>query len=247
LIVAETRTRWGQAVGGGAVAGFPVGVLCLETRHGLLPGNVQHAASFAQPVIYQTVAVENVWDLLDGDPGLSGKVLDGALQLVARGVGAVAGACGSFGYYQREVAAGTPVPTFLSIMTQAPFLQQALGPAARLGVICAARSSMNDRLFAACGITDVSSLSFHELIGCPEFDRMLRAEGVLDAERLCGEVVGVARKAVVEDPGVSAFLLQCSDLPPFAADIQAATGRPVFDMTLLINWLQAAAAYPRYA
>ena len=85
------------------------------------------------------------------------------------------------------------------------------------------------------------------MVGGPEFDRMLRAEDPLDPERLCAEVVAVAGRAAAQDPSIAAFVLQCSDLPPFGADIQAATGRPVFDMTGLINWLQTAVVYPGYA
>jgi hypothetical protein len=49
-----------------------------------------------------------------------------------------------------------------------------------------------------------------------------------------------------DESAIAAFLLQCSDLPPFGPDIQSATGLPVFDMTLLIRWLQEATHYSPY-
>jgi hypothetical protein len=36
------------------------------------------------------------------------------------------------------------------------------------------------------------------------------------------------------------WLIQCSDLPPYAAAIQRATGLPVFDMVTLIDHVRAA-------
>jgi hypothetical protein len=51
------------------------------------------------------------------------------------------------------------------------------------------------------------------------------------------EAVAASVELSSRDPEITALLLQCSDLPPFAADIQKATGLPVFDMTGLLNWL----------
>ena len=47
----------------------------------------------------------------------------------------------------------------------------------------------------------------------------------------------VAQQLVAEHPDVGAILLECSDMPPFAAAIQRAVGLPVFDFITMINWI----------
>ena len=51
------------------------------------------------------------------------------------------------------------------------------------------------------------------------------------------ELVGVAREVVSKNPDVGAFLLECTELPPYAWAIQKAVRLPVFDFTSLINWV----------
>jgi hypothetical protein len=209
--------------GGGAVAGYPVGILCLRSTHPLLPGNVQHAQSFDTPVLYHIIDLEDPWPLMRGEPQIADML-------------AVAGACGSFAYYQKRVSETAAVPVFLSILTQLPFLLQALPRAARIAVIPAVGESMNARVYEQCGIDDPSRLHIAPMRGRPVFDALLDKGVMPDVEGLRRETVECAI-AAARAPGVSAILIQCSELPPFAADIQAATGLPVFDMTTLIRWL----------
>jgi hypothetical protein len=38
---------------------------------------------------------------------------------------------------------------------------------------------------------------------------------------------------------MKAFVLECTDLPPFAAEIRASTGLPVFDFMTMVNYIHA--------
>jgi len=222
--------------GGGAVAGYPVGILCLRSTHPLLPGNVQHAQSFDTPVLYHIIDLEDPWPLMRGEPQIADMLAEGVAALARQGVRAVAGACGSFAYYQKRVSETAPVPVFLSILTQLPFLLQALPRDAHIAVIPAVGESMNARVYEQCGIDDPSRLHIAPMRGRPVFDALLDHGVMDDVDALRRETVECAI-AAARAPGVRAILIQCSELPPFAADIQAATGLPVFDMTSLIRWL----------
>lgn len=234
-----------EILGGTAIAGLTVGVLCLRSRHPLLPGNVQHAQSHPPGVIYHAIDLADPWPLMRGESQVQDSVMEGVEALARQGVGAVVGACGSFAYYQQDVAAAAPVPTFLSIMTQVPFLLQSLGAGRRLGVICAVKSSMNPRVFAQCGIDTPERLTFAELRGRPKFDLLMDQDILDDPAALRAEALAAAAELAC-DPQVAAILLQCSELPPYAPDIQAEFGLPVFDMTLLISWLSSALYRPPY-
>ncbi len=37
-------------------------------------------------------------------------------------------------------------------------------------------------------------------------------------------------------PDVGAIVLECTNMPPYAKDIQQVTGRPVFDVVTMINY-----------
>lgn len=61
------------------------------------------------------------------------------------------------------------------------------------------------------------------------------------------EVVAAAVKLVEDNPDIGAILLECSDMPPYASAIQAATRRPVYDFISLIKWLNQAAMQRPYS
>lgn len=56
----------------------------------------------------------------------------------------------------------------------------------------------------------------------------------------------VARRLVEEHPDVRSILLECSDLPPYAHAVQAATGRPIFDFITMINYVRQSIAHRHY-
>jgi len=248
IIKSEYVSMWPKQVFGGVARyGFPVGILTIRTRHALLPGNAQHAQSFLDPVIYGEVPVLDANALMRGELSLLLPIIEAAQHLAQQGVRAIAGACGSFAYYQKPVADALEIPAFLSVLTQVPFIQRSLGSKKKLCIVCAAEFSMNDRVFEQSGITDTTNLVIREMKGHAEFDRMMTPTGPMDPSRLQEEVLQVCTEAMREERGIAAFLLQCSDLPPFGAAIQAATAVPVFDMTLLIRWLQSASHYRPYS
>ena len=69
-----------------------------------------------------------------------------------------------------------------------------------------------------------------------EFTRVLLDDQlVLDVEAARQEHLTVAGRLVTEHPEIGAIVLECTNMPPYRADIQAATGLPVFDITTLVR------------
>ena len=222
---------------GRAIAGKAIGILVLDAWFPFIPGDVQNASTFNFPVRYKILRGAAVEQILSHDPSLLDLIVKCGRELEKEGVRAIVGACGYFGYYQREVAASLDVPVFLSSLLQIPIIKRALKPKQKVGVICADSEALSLEVLRACGVDDASDVVIAGAQGLPEFQNILHSTGHLNPLKLDRELVALSKKLVVEHPEVAAILLECSDMPPYAWSIQKATGLPVFDFTTLINWV----------
>jgi len=69
-----------------------------------------------------------------------------------------------------------------------------------------------------------------------EFTRVLLGDEMeLDVDLARAEHIRVARRLVTEHPEIGAIVLECTNMPPYTADIQRETGRPVFDIVSLVT------------
>lgn len=229
------------------MSGYPVGIIYIEqVWYPMLPGNIVNAGTFDFPVRLQPVRGLGVSGLIGTDAiDASEAVLQACEELQDAGVRAVSAACGFFGRYQQQIAAKLRVPTALSSLVQLPWIQ-AMIPGRRVAVLTADATSLDEELLVACGVTNPESLIIAGLQDAPEFSAILQGRGEFDNELVREEVVAAARQ-VCADPTVGAVLLECSDMPPYAAAVQAAVGLPVFDFVTLIRWLHSAVAQRPYA
>ncbi len=74
---------------------------------------------------------------------------------------------------------------------------------------------------------------------------MLDDELELDVDAAREEHVRVARRLVSDHPDIGAIVLECTNMPPYTADIQRETGRPVFDIVSLVTMVHGALAAGR--
>ena len=56
------------------------------------------------------------------------------------------------------------------------------------------------------------------------------------------DVAAAARRLLAAHPEVAAIVLECTNLPPYAAAVRAATGVPVYDIVSMVCWLHAGLA-----
>lgn len=223
---------------GRATAGISVGILCIEGVTALWPGNVQNATSFDFPVTYHVLKDVTFPQIACGDDSVTPRIVAAARALEQQGVRAVVGACGSLGHYQRAVADAVSVPVYMSILTQVPFVLQSLPANRRLLVVFASTDAYTDKVKVQCGIPADARVVPVGLMALPEFMAMLQPEAELDFGRMA-EALGNEIATHIDD-SIGALLLQCSDLPPFAAYFQSRFRLPVYDMTGLVTWLHHA-------
>ncbi|MBI3979776.1 MAG: aspartate/glutamate racemase family protein [Chloroflexi bacterium] len=233
----------GQQVGGHAV-----GIVVLSLGYPLVPGNVANATTFPFPVRYSILRSENLKDrILGGDSSLVGETIAAARELVQDGCRAIVGACGYFANYQREVAAAIDVPVFMSSLCQVPMIARSLKPGQAVGIICAVKPSLRPETLRAVGVDDTTPVVIEGLEDEPEFaSAVIGGRGDLDNDLVERDVVNAAARMVANHPEVGAILLECSDIPPYARAVQAATGLAVWDFNSMIHWIYEGVVKRRY-
>ena len=129
-----------------------------------------------------------------------------------------------------DLADALDAPFAGGLAAQRRLVQAMLPPDAALGVL--AFSGDNDRIVVPGYLADAVTAD----------------EARLDVERARDSLLAAAGQAVADRPAIAAWLLEEPEMGPFASDIRAATGRPVYDRTRFLAWFHASLAprvFPR--
>ncbi|MEX2146498.1 MAG: aspartate/glutamate racemase family protein [Candidatus Rokuibacteriota bacterium] len=232
----------GRVRGGFNQFGFTVGILMLDTRFPRIPGDMGNASTFPFPVRYHRVAGAHP-DLVvrRGAEGLLPDFIEGARQLEREGVGAITTNCGFLVKYQRELAAAVRVPVFTSSLLLVPLVHRMLAPGRRVGLMTVNGAGLSAEHLAGAGIGPDIPLAVAGMEGEKEFTRVLLDDELeLDVDAAREEHVRVARRLVNDHPDLGAIVLECTNMPPYAADVQRVTGLPVFDIVSLVTMAHGA-------
>jgi hypothetical protein len=217
--------------------GRPLGILALKERIPCPPGTPGNPTTFPFPVIYEVVEGVQAPQLRDAaHPGGLPAFVKAAQVLLDKGVRAIIGGCGLMIVHQRELARAIPVPVLTSSLLQLPLIAATLPPEAQIGVIASSRMGLSQAHLNLSGVPEVRTV-LAGMDGSPCFSSAVMQEGgVLDFAGVRDEVIMAGRALVTDHPRVAAVLLECVDLPPYAAALQDAIGLPVFDITTLVAW-----------
>jgi hypothetical protein len=239
----EVRMPKGQNI-----AGYSVGIMFLDdVWYPFMPGNVVNAWTYDFPVRLKAVPNLNTPRLHSGDPAIVDELITVARHLVEKeGCRAISSACGFFGHFHAQVADAVDVPVALSSLVQVPWIKATLKRHQKIGCLSANASAMTESLMRSCRIEDMDLLVVRDLRHDPEFSAIMEDRGSFDNAGVRREAVKAAVELVENNREIGAILLECSDLPPYASDIQRAVGLPVFDFITMIRWLHNAAMQRPY-
>jgi len=230
----------GIARGGKAIYGAPLGILMLEARFPRIPGDMGNAETWPFPVLYRVVrgaSPERV--VLQGARGLLPDFIAAAQELVDLGAEAITTNCGFLALFQRELAAAVQVPVATSSLMQVPWVQATLPPGKRVGIVTVCKASLTPAHLEAAGVPLDTPVIGTE--GGREFFRVLiRAEAEdMDIALAEQDILDAGRTLVARHPEVGAIVLECTNMPPYAAALREAVGLPVYDIYSMIRWFQA--------
>lgn len=226
------------ARGGKPVHGVPLGVIMLETRFPRIPGDIGNGATWPFPVLFKVVAgatPERV--VLQGAKGLLPDFVAAARELVAMGAEAITTSCGFLVVFQKEIAAAVGVPVATSSLLQVPWVEAMLPPGRRVGVITVSKASLTPAHFAAAGMAPDTPVTGVE--NGRELFRVLvkQDKAELDAAAAGQDILEAGRALIAAHPEVGAVVLECTNMPPYAAALQAELGLPVHDVVSLGTYL----------
>lgn len=234
----EKESLWVEMPKGQNISGYGIGILHLDdVWYPMMPGNVVNAWTYKFPVRFKAVKGLDTPTLHSGDPKAYEEVLKAARELQQEGVRAIAGACGFFGHFQRRLADDMQIPVGLSSLIQIPWIRSMGKREMKIGILTANASALGQRILASCGIEDADNLVIADLRYGEHFSAIMEDRGIFDHSRVRDEVVAAAKKLVQENPDINVILLECSDMPPYAAAVQNAVKLPVFDFITMINYL----------
>ena len=115
----------------------------------------------------------------------------------------------------------------------------------KIAVLAASGDNITDELLQKVG-TDSSRLIVKNIGNLDSFSAIRYGRTELDNGRLTDDLCQVVVDLVEQNSDIGAILLECSDLPPYAKQIQAVTGLPVFDFNTMIDMVYHAVVQKTY-
>ncbi|SCV02397.1 LANO_0F17612g1_1 [Lachancea nothofagi CBS 11611] len=220
-----------------------LGALCLDYTDDIHrpPGDPLNALSFPFPLLFEKVQKASLWNVVSSreypDEFLQ-QFVDACVKLANRGAVGIITSCGFLSQVQKRIAGKIPIPIATSSLLQVPLLLAMRPESEHIGIITFDSSTLGDVHFEGIGVTKEMRERI-SVIGCPD-DGALR--GVIqygDAyihEELEAEIVECAQELLIHDPKISVFVLECTQMPPYAQAVFRETGLPVYDVITMIDW-----------
>jgi Asp/Glu/hydantoin racemase len=220
------------------VAAPAIGILMLETGFPRITGDIGNPESFEYPVRYKVVKGASPHRVVRlADPALINPFAQAAQELEAKGVKAITTSCGFLAIFQKELSAAVSVPFFSSSLMQVHMARAIIKPGQKVGILTARRASLTPRHLAGVGL-EKSGLAIGGLEDAPEFASVfLEGKTSLDEAKCRQEVCRALQDLLGHNPEVGAIVLECTNLPPYSAELRKISGLPVFDAITLVNYI----------
>ena len=212
-----------------------LGVIRLDYDYPPAPGDIDSPDSFPYKVYYKVVPGLSFEMCQSGN--LTEEVKDRFKESIQwlvneKNVSGITGDCGFMMYFQEMAREITHIPVFMSALCQLPAVTCAYSAIEQIIILTANSKTlepMRDLIRVECGV-DTQDQRYH-IVGCEDvdgFEAVAFGEKV-DTKKVEPGVVKKAMEALEMYPDSRAFLLECTELPPYSDAIRFKTGLPVFD------------------
>ncbi len=218
--------------------GVSIGILMVDSQFNRFVGDIGNARTWPFPVQYSIVRGATPAQMISlEDSQVLAPMMEAAQQLVTDGCDAISTTCGFLGLYQQQLSDRLGVPVATSALLQVPMVERLIARDKRVGILTYSKPALNAAHLDAVGVATDTPVE-----GLPEdsafFQWIMQGRNDVPFDTLRADVVGAATRLLDANPQVGAIVSECTNLTPFATDIRASTGLPVFDMVTLLNWFQ---------
>ncbi|MGI9391595.1 MAG: aspartate/glutamate racemase family protein [Boseongicola sp.] len=235
-----------KAIGGKAIYGASVGILMLDAKFPRIPGDMGNATTWPFPVHYKIVKGASPDRVVrQSAEGLLGVFIDAAKELVAEGVDGITTNCGFLSLFQEELARAVQVPVATSSLMQVGLVNATLPPNKRAGILTISGSTLTKKHLAAAGVPEDTPIGSTE--DGQEFTETILGDALeLDIEAARSDNVVAAKSLMESNSDIGALVLECTNMTPYAADIQETICCPVFTVESFVSWFHSGLVPRRY-
>ena len=213
-----------------------LGVLMLDTQFPRPEGDIGHPSAFGVPT--RRCIVKGAWPdkIVQSGAGLrKGRVVTPMLQLVRRleqdGAKAITTSCGFLVLLQKEMQAQVRIPVVTSSLLQLPGLLVLHG---KVGVLTISSSKLGVEHLRAAGVSRerLADVVVQGVDANSEFaTAILGNRTTMDIEQASADVLAGAVALKAREPSLTDVVLECTNMPPYRAAIEAATGLRTWALT----------------
>ncbi|WP_300460212.1 aspartate/glutamate racemase family protein [Desulfobacula sp.] len=222
-----------------------MGIIMLDTIFPRIKGDIGNPATFRFPVRYKVVNGASPERLvIQADKTLIQPFIEAGRSLIREGAYALATSCGFMALFHKELTQALNVPVFSSSLLQVHLAQSIIKKDQKVGIITARKTSLTQQHLAAVGIEHYP-LAIIGMETAEEFSSVfIKGKPTLDREKCQQEMRTTALKLITSHPDIGAIVLECTNMPPYAKIIHAATGGvPIFDVITMINTAHSTLIY----
>jgi len=165
-----------------------------------------------------------------------------AEDLISQGVGGITTSCGFLILLQNELQSRLPVPVITSSLLLLPKL---LADNATVGVLSMGELALGDAHFLAAGVLqkDLSRLRIQGVAPSEEFASAIMQNRLhMNFDAAQRSVVSAAVSMQKKSPELRHVVLECTNMPPYANAIEAATGWQLHSLHQLLKASSAEAS-----
>jgi Asp/Glu/hydantoin racemase len=213
-----------------------LGVIRLDYDYPAAPGDIDHPDSFPYDVLYRVIPglTFGACQKNQISSDVEQDFRDGIDWLMSRGCCGITGDCGFMMWLQQMARrhASTDCPVFMSSLAQLPAITCGFAKHETIAIFTANSKTlgpMKDLIRDECAV-EIDEKRFI-LVGCedvPGFEAVALGTKV-PYDAVEPGMVQKAKNVLAAHPTVTAFFLECTELPQFSDAIRHETGLPVWD------------------
>ena len=213
----------------------------LDTKFPRILGDVGNPETWPFPVAFSVVkgATPEAIVCDDMEPFVQ-AFIEAGQALVAQGCTGIATTCGFLALMRPRLAAELGVPVAASSLEQAGMIGAMLASDQSVGILTISARNLTPAHLHAAGVPSGSPV---QGVDDSAFaDSILGNLTELDVPEARRTLVRAGETLVARHGNVGAIILECTNMVPYAPDISAATGRPVYSIYTYLRWFHAGLA-----